>query len=758
MSGATRRPSLVGSTSQVDARTFGVVGDGTNQTTALQAAVAAAGTDKTVQLPAGDIPLDYMSFASAARIQGVPGKTRLFLNSRVSTQMVPNTTNGNGMLHFKGSKAAGDLLTVDAPARALTITIGANAANYTEGDVCILRSTALYPGTNKNARVGEYVRVRSSDGTAGTVTFRGYTDFSYATSDGAILEKVTPLDGVVLRDLIVRGDGIAFSTNYEQFPIYLTYCRGALIENVTMERIDGRCITLWSCLNCDVVDPKFIKISNTGEDATVGLRRYGYGVDLSECTRDCTVHAPKMVGGRHCVTCNAWGGGPDPVQMNGIPAYNKVFGGHAREMTAAGFDWHIEGYMNEFHDCTTHSSQLQGFQLRCNGAKAYNCVARNVEGIGMSIGDGVYAPPNVVVVNPVIQGVRANTELQSGSTGITQPGYGMRICGDNPVVRNPIIEDTDDVAIRVDAGTVGLRVEGYVRFRRTGLSGTAGKGDCIQLFGSTTTATHGSRFGILDGDACERLVGLASGATTWDSTVEDLIVGTTVAASAATPSGGILAPVRPRGSRQNVLLVDDFHDLSATGRIGTLGWTKGGGAGSGIAPLAALSNHPGIVQLSTGATISTAAWLQLAADATKGVVFASDTWEMEAVARGNHDSHTIVRIGLMTDPSVAITAGCYFEKLAADTNWFAVNMAASVSTRTDTGVSAVSGSVWRNLTLRRYGSAHTGLSIDAGQDIIIASNRPAVALVPVLYIANDNASSKTLDIDYVKLGVGGMIR
>jgi hypothetical protein len=756
---STGAGGAVSSSGTIEAFGFGVTGDGSNQTTQMTDAVlAASAAGKLLMLPPGDIALDDLGiFTGAVKVQGVKGRTRLFVNSRTSADVVPGTANGCTMWRITGSKAAGDLLTADAAARALTITVGTvAAAKYAEGDHCILRSTRLFNGTNKAAKDGELVRVRSVDTGLGTVTFRGYIDRAYATADNAILEKVTMLEGVFMKDLIIKGDGIAFSTTLEQLPIFLTYCKGALIENVTMDHIDGRCITFRSCIDSDVVNPKFYSITNQGENSVANQKRYGYGVDLSEATRDCKVWSPYMRGGRHVVTCNAYGlTGTTPSE--GVPAYNKVFNGIATEMTSAGFDWHIEGWYNEFHNCTTHDSQAQGFQLRCEGAAAYNCRAYNVEAIGFVVGDGVYPPPNVILDNPVVHGVKAFTDFQSGSSNVTQKGQGMRICGVDTVINNPEVTDCDDCAIQLDVGTTGLRVNGRAYFRRLGLSTTVGAGYGYRIMGVKTV--YGNKLGIVDGDSCELLVGLTTGGQTYDNVVDDLVIGSTINAQGTFPSGGVLAPVRPRAGRQNLTMVDDFLDISTTGRIGQTGWTKGGGAGSGIAAIAVPDvNHPGIVQLSTGATSGIAAYLALAADTTKGVVLGTATFDFEAVFRSSADANTIIRVGLMTDPSTTLTSGAYLEKLAADTNWFYVVRNASTDTRVDTGASATGAAAWARVNIKKYTTLHVGMSLNGLVDEILVTNRPTAALIPCFYVANATTANKTLDVDYARLALGGLAR
>lgn len=738
----------------IDATVYGVSGNGSNQTAALTAALNAAAGQKVVLLPPGDIVLDYLGARTdAIKLQGVQHATTLWVNQRASNAMVPGTTNGNGMLHVTGSKATGKLLTANATAGDLTVTVGAAAAaTYAEGDLVNLRSNQLWPRTSKGAKVGELARVRSVDTTAGTVTFRGHLDFSYATADSAILEKITPVEGVLLRDLHVRGDGIAFSSTYEQMPIWLTHCRRFLIENVTMERIDGRAITLRSCIDGDIVSPRFYTLSNTGEDPDPNLKRHGYGVDLTEACRDIRIDRPYMRGGRHCVTTNAWGAsGTTPSE--GVPAHCVVSNGEGTEMTSTCFDVHIEGYAIIFDSCEAHDTQYFGFQMRADRCRLISPTVHKCEGAGIVIFDTC---SDVVIDNPTIREVYPFTEFQSGSSGqFTSPGQGIRGLANNLIIRNPVIENVYDCGIRIDAGSIGWRIEGTARFRNVGIAGPSGIGSCIRIYGANQA--YGHRFDTLDGDACDALVALAAGATSYGNEVQDLVIGTTVGPSGGSPSAGIMVPTKPRDSRVSFSIEDDFWSIDTT-RIGDLAWLKGGGASSTAANIASVAGHPGIVQLSTGATTSTLAYLALTGNPALGQFMATDMWDLTWVFRCNPDSSTQIRVGAMVDPSGTITSGMYLEKLLADTNWFVVLRNASTETRIDTGVAAA-GNAWHTFRARRVSSSAMAYSLDGVADTTsTVSTRPAVAVSPAATIFNGAAAAKTLDIDYFRSGFAGLAR
>lgn len=728
-------PSFIGGDTY-DAREAGVLGDGSNQTAALLDAITQAGS-RTILLPDGDIVLDDVPITTSVRIQGIPAKTVLWLNNRSATNILQSTVVGNSMLRIQGSKATGTVLTADAPATSKTLTLGANAANYAAGDFCILRSNTAWPNTTKAAKTGEIVRIRSVNAGAGTVAVYSAIDFSYTVADAAQLEKLAMIDDVLLKDLIIRGDGVAFSTTHEQFAVWLQYCRRFKVEDVTLERIDGRGITLRSCFDSDIVRPRFFNFTDSGEHGTVALRRYGYGVDLTEACRDVRIHQPFMRGGRHCVTTNAYGLGAVPSE--GVPAHCIIYGGEATEMTSACFDNHPEGYAITYVAPYAHHTQGHGIQIRASKSRVINPTVHRWEGVGIQVANQA---EDVVIDSPVLRYGKDHQEQYTGSGQVLSPGHGMRLAGLRPVIRNPIIEDTEAEGIRIDSTTTHVRIEGRAIIRRTGQSGVAGEDRAIEIYGVNTS--YGHRFGTIEGENCGAIIELAPGAVTYDSEVEDLIIGTGATA-------GILVPSRPRSDKQTLIREDDFlKDL------GHLAWTRGAGATSMVTPVA---GRPGINRLDTTATSGTLAYLALGSTATTGVFLPADYFDLTWIFRANNvDSSTMIQIGAFSDASAATspTDGLYLEKLTTDTNWFLVNRLNNTQTRTDTTVAA--DTAWRRVRFRRVDASTMGLTFDTATEVEVTSNRPALSLNPAVRIQNSAAASKTIDLDYFKLALTGLVR
>lgn len=188
---------------------------------------------------------------------------------------------------------------------------------------------------------------------------------------------------------------------------------------------------------------------------------------------------------------------------------------------------------------------------------------------------------------------------------------------------------------------------------------------------------------------------------------------------------------------------------TTSGTIGTHGWSVANGV---TVSTASAANHPGIINRSTGASSGTNATLYLTNQGTIGLFIPSDTFDLTWVVRLNHnDANTLARVGLASATTDPPANGMYFEKLAADTNWFRVTRASSTETRTDHGTAAGTG--WVKFRIRRKDASTIGYSIDGGTEADVTTNIPTAALSPWMQIVNSAASAKTIDADYLGLDI-----
>ncbi len=200
----------------------------------------------------------------------------------------------------------------------------------------------------------------------------------------------------------------------------------------------------------------------------------------------------------------------------------------------------------------------------------------------------------------------------------------------------------------------------------------------------------------------------------------------------------------------------------SSGQIGQLGWNFTGTSAS-VTMLATETGRVGIARLtSNSVNPSTAAW-HLRATPTTGILLPGDLpWDIGFMLRANLNGGTantsMFRVGLSPDPGTTgdPSHGIYFEKLAADTNWFAVTRSSSVQTRTDTGVAYADATFVRFRIRRETSGGNILFSVNAGTDISHSANIPTAALHPFAMERTTEAVAKTLDFHRFYLKVTGI--
>lgn len=203
---------------------------------------------------------------------------------------------------------------------------------------------------------------------------------------------------------------------------------------------------------------------------------------------------------------------------------------------------------------------------------------------------------------------------------------------------------------------------------------------------------------------------------------------------------------------------DFIGGSTSTLTVGEYGWQI---TGSATVPvyLAAEAGAPGILRRDTSSTSGVVAVLALGASGSGTGIHPSDTFDLTWRIRLNtNDTDTTVRAGLNCgatsgDPPAD---GIYFEKLAADTNWFRITRASSTETRTSHGV-AVSTSFVK-MRIRRKDGSTISFSINGGAEADVTTNITTAGCRPFTHIKNSAAAAKTLDHDYFYMLVSGLSR
>lgn len=203
--------------------------------------------------------------------------------------------------------------------------------------------------------------------------------------------------------------------------------------------------------------------------------------------------------------------------------------------------------------------------------------------------------------------------------------------------------------------------------------------------------------------------------------------------------------------RANLFEQDDFTTgTTSSGQIGKLGWNSSGTISQG----AGTQDHPGQVFISTGASQGTVARVNQFGTV---VFLISQTHGILWVAKmGQVDAFTDVRYGA-SDGWTANppTNGIFFERLAADTNWFAVCRSGGVQTRTDTGVAFSTN--WITLEYRRDASS-VAFFVNGSLVATITTNIPVAGGAFGCHIVNGEALAKTMNVDYSEYYIRGLVR
>lgn len=210
-------------------------------------------------------------------------------------------------------------------------------------------------------------------------------------------------------------------------------------------------------------------------------------------------------------------------------------------------------------------------------------------------------------------------------------------------------------------------------------------------------------------------------------------------------------PISIYNYRSVVVMQDDFLTGNATaGSIGSLGW----GSSGTLATITSPVNHPGCMNISTGAVSATLGRISMAGNSLMTLVMSPRL--IFTLRLNSNDVNTSMHIGLTNNAGIFTpTDGVYFEKLDADTNWFCNTRIGSVETRQDTGV-PVSTSF---ITMRII--ATSTLVTFIINDVVVAisiTNLPTLAMGGMVQIINSAALAKTVDVDYVEIMLGSISR
>jgi len=200
-----------------------------------------------------------------------------------------------------------------------------------------------------------------------------------------------------------------------------------------------------------------------------------------------------------------------------------------------------------------------------------------------------------------------------------------------------------------------------------------------------------------------------------------------------------------------VSLSNDFISGSSTNNlIGAFGLSRSGPGGQDIIPLSV--GHAGIIRLRTQNNVAGTPARLHQGSLTNDTFFSFNSpFSLSMVMRLNSiDANVISRFGICNDAANDPPSdGIYFEKLQADTEWFAIIRANDVETRVPTNKTIVAD--FSQFELRFININTIGFKIDNGTEITV-TNQPSSATVQMyVQLRHFTNGQRSIDFDYFNL-------
>lgn len=378
-------------------------------------------------------------------------------------------------------------------------------------------------------------------------------------------------------------------------------------------------------------------------------------------------------------------------------------------------------------------------------------------------------------------GIAFTAQVVGGKTG---PTKSASIRDDGNAATSYVINGTHDYGIDLNGGTfniAAIRAKGHVHFATDntfdiGAAGSVSRPRDVYVGRDVRVGSSSSLVLRLNGTGgvITMLRNTSAPAVTGDAYVhqyyrDGTATGTLRLAARAGPSGDEVTliddipktagaiPSSPLSFNPSTMTYeyDEFVSGGTSGgTIGKLGWNVGGGT---FALVAGESGRPGIARLATTAVSGNNAYMRLVG-ASQGEVHTSDTFDMTWIVRLTQaDSAMSVRVGMSDMFNNPATYGIYFERLAADINWFAVTRVSSTEARTDTTVVATAAA-WIRLRIRRVNGTTIGFTVNDGTEILHTTNIPLIGINPALQIVTGEAVAKSIDVDWFSCRITGLAR
>jgi hypothetical protein len=246
----------------VSVKDFGILGDGTDESTKLQNALNhlrdAGGGELRFngEVVRCDSPL--IGYTNT-KIVGTPGSTIDW-----SHRSAPETTGDGGLLVFRGTAGSEILLTADAEFKANKIFVP-DASVFAEGDLVevSINAEGSFPDTSVGVKSGQLAVVTGvyTNTNALVLDSPVMEPLGYTTVNGARVRKITPVENILIDGMTFKGVGRQYPTGSGDLGVRVFFGRNVTIRNCVFSRIDGKSVEVISCYhflidNNDVVHDK----------------------------------------------------------------------------------------------------------------------------------------------------------------------------------------------------------------------------------------------------------------------------------------------------------------------------------------------------------------------------------------------------------------------------------------------------------------------------------------------------------------------
>ena len=233
----------------VSVKDFGVVGNGTDETAKVQAALnylnSIGGGELHFNGEVVRCDSQLVGYTNTA-IVGTPGSTIDW--SYRSTPF--NSPGDEGLLVFRGTAGSEILLSANAVYGTNKISVP-NASVFTEGDLVevSMNSQGSFPDTSvatKSGQLNILTGVYTSTNTL-VLDTEIFEPLNYTTVNGARIRKITPVQNVLIEGITFKGFGRPTSNTVADLGIRIFFGRNTTIRNCNFLRLDTKALEVISC-------------------------------------------------------------------------------------------------------------------------------------------------------------------------------------------------------------------------------------------------------------------------------------------------------------------------------------------------------------------------------------------------------------------------------------------------------------------------------------------------------------------------------